>query len=102
MELQSNPGLDPEAHYYPRMRLQRSDDGPYHTKAAMCRTREFKYVRRLYETDELYDLRSDPGEQCNRIGDPALRGPLTELKERMLTWYQETADVVPFEIDKRS
>jgi arylsulfatase A-like enzyme len=102
MELQSNPALDPESHYYPRMRLQRSDDGPYHTKAAMCRTREFKYVHRLYETDELYDLRSDPGEQCNRIDDPALRGPLADLKERMLAWYQETADVVPFEVDKRS
>jgi arylsulfatase A-like enzyme len=83
------------------MRLQRSDDGPYHTKAAMCRTREFKYVRRLDETDELYDLCSDPGEQCNRIHDPALRGVLADLRERMLSWYQETADVVPFEIDRR-
>lgn len=67
----------------------------------MCRTKRYKYVRRLYETDELYDLQNDPGEQCNRIHDPALRPVLTELKDRLLRWYQETADVVPFEIDRR-
>ena len=37
----------------------------------MCRTQTRKYVLRLYEQDELYDLVADPGEQVNRIGDPA-------------------------------
>ncbi len=101
MEGGSNPTLDPTHHYYPRIRLQRTDDAPYHTKAAMCRTKRFKYVRRLYEADELYDLEDDPGERCNRINDASLRTVLADLKERMLTWYQETADVVPLEMDRR-
>jgi hypothetical protein len=60
----------------------------------MVRTHAFKYVRRLYETDELYDLRSDPEERCNRIRDPALAGPLRELRDRMLRFFLETGDVV--------
>jgi len=91
-----------ESLYYPRVRLQTSDEQVWHTKATMLRTRRYKYVRRLYESDELYDLETDPGEQENRIDDPELRDVLLELKERMLRWYQETADVVPFELDQRN
>jgi arylsulfatase A-like enzyme len=82
------------------MTLQAAD-GPYHTKAAMCRTEEFKYVRRHYEPDELYDLRSDPRESTNRIDDPQYRDILFALKERTLQWYMDTCDVVPFEGDRR-
>lgn len=67
----------------------------------MCRTRDWKYVQRLYESDELYDLRADPGELVNRIADPACAGVLAGLKDRLLRWYQETCDVVPFETDQR-
>ncbi len=67
----------------------------------MCRTQDFKYVRRLYEPDELYDLRSDPAELHNRIDDPSLASVLLELKERLLTFYLETSDVVPHETDRR-
>lgn len=35
-------------------------------------------------------------------GETALVGVLTELKERMLDWYMETADVVPFDFDERA
>ena len=68
----------------------------------MIRTRDHKYVRRLYESDELYDLRADPGELHNRIADPALAGVLAQLKDRLLTFYLETGDVVPHDTDKRS
>ena len=68
---------------------------PEHTKAIMCRTRDHKYVRRLYETDELYDLRSDPPEVNNRIHDPEMSGVLADLKDRLLSRYLETSDVVP-------
>ncbi|MFH5183488.1 hypothetical protein ACHHV8_13180 [Paenibacillus sp. TAB 01] len=74
---------------------------PEHTKAVMCRTRNYKYVRRLYETDELYDLQSDPGETVNRIDDPALSDELGKLKDRLLTFYQETADAVPHKTNRR-
>lgn len=100
MELESEDNQEPSGLYWPRLSLQRGE-GPEHTKAAMVRTREHKYVRRLYEPDELYDLRADPGELHNRIDDPALAGPLGELKERLLTWYQETCDVVPPDADRR-
>ena len=67
----------------------------------MCRTRDFKYVRRLYESDELYDLRADPGELHNRIDDLDLAPVLARLKERLLTFYLGTCDVVPHETDRR-
>ncbi len=92
--------LDIENEYYPRMKMQVSD-GPEHTKATMCRTKDFKYVRRLYEQDELYDLKNDPQEIHNIINDPAMKDIVAELKERTLTWYQDTCDVVPLELDQR-
>lgn len=101
MELQSGDSQVPAGLYWPRVNLQTSE-GPEHTKAAMCRVKDFKYVRRFYEQDDLYDLQDDPREERNRIDDPALAGVLAQLKERMLTWYQETCDAVPLETDKRS
>jgi arylsulfatase A-like enzyme len=100
MELESTSSQNPAGLYYPRLAQQRSE-GPEHTKAVMCRTREFKYVRRLYEPDELYDLRDDPAELHNRIDDPALADVLARLKERLLTFYLETCDVVPHDTDER-
>jgi arylsulfatase A-like enzyme len=87
--------------YWPRIKHQVTDEGPWHTKAAMCRTRDHKYIKRLYEKDELYDLRNDPQETQNLIDDPEYAEVLLQLKERMLTWYMRTADVVPFETDER-
>lgn len=101
MELESSSSQVPEGLYWPRVNLQ-AGAGPEHTKAAMCRTREFKYVRRLYEDDELYDLRTDPREERNVAADPQYAGTLAQLKERLLTWYQETCDVVPLDTDRRS
>jgi arylsulfatase A-like enzyme len=101
MELESESNLNPSGLYWPRVGLQATDDGPYHSKAIMCRTKDFKYVRRLYEKDELYDLNNDPEELINLIDDSKYNDVLNILKERMLTWYVETCDVVPFEIDWR-
>jgi len=103
MELPSTQRLGDASvsEYWPRIRLQQQDDGPEHTKAVMCRTDRYKYVRRLYESDELYDLGEDPQERVNRIDDPALAEVRDRLAERMLTWFFETGDVVPFDPDKR-
>ncbi len=88
--------------YYPRLKLQIEDhDTPYHTKATMCRTKNFKYIHRLYEQDELYDLNKDPGEVQNVVDDPQYREIRNTLRERLLDWYQETCDVVPRKTDKR-
>ncbi len=96
LESKAQPGFL----YWPRLRLQ-MEEGPEHTKAAMCRTAEHKYVRRFYERDELYDLKADPRETRNVIDDPGYQDVLASLKERMLQWYMETSDVVPHETDSR-
>jgi len=103
MELESLAGLkDPQTSpYWPRIGLQMSDEGPWHGKAAMCRTKTYKYVRRLYEEDELYDLERDPQELHNSVKDPGYGEVLAELRERMADWYMETCDVVPGERDRR-
>jgi arylsulfatase A-like enzyme len=100
MEMESLDNKDPSGEYWPRLVLQRGE-GPEHSKAVMCRTKGYKYVRRAYESDELYDLEADPREQTNRIDDPELAGVLAELKDRLLTFYLETGDVVPHETDQR-
>lgn len=101
METLSGSSGNPEGLYWPRLVLQGRDDGAYHTKAAMCRTKELKYVRRHYEQDELYDLRKDPHEMRNLVAAPAYAERLAALKERLLTWYMETCDIVPFQGDRR-
>ena len=100
MERESTSSMRPQGLYWPRVGLQQSE-GPEHTKAIVCRTREYKYVRRLYEQDELYNLRSDPRELVNRVDDPSLASTLGKLRDRLLTHYQETCDAVPFQTDRR-
>ncbi len=99
-EAESTSSLNPEGLYWPRVNLQQGE-GPEHTKAVMVRTKDFKYVRRLYESDELYDLKNDPEELYNLIEDKKYGDILLGLKERLLTFYQETCDVVPHKTDSR-
>jgi hypothetical protein len=63
--------------------------------------KDYKYVKRLYEEDELYDLKEDPNEMDNRINDPKYSEILSKLKERLLTFYVETSDVVRHKPDAR-
>jgi len=101
MERESSSAGGTKGLYSPRLRLQTNDEGVFHTKAAMCRTKTHKYVYRLYEQDELYDMVADPLEERNVIGEPAYRDIVSALKERLLRWYAETADVVPHQTDRR-
>ena len=86
--------------YYPHVHLQHSE-GPEHTKAVMCRTQDYKYVHRLYELDELYDLKNDPAENVNRIDDPTLASVKELFHERLIRFFMETGDVVPHQLDQR-
>ncbi len=86
--------------YWPTLRLLRTER-PSIGKATMVRTHKHKYIRRFYEGDELYDLERDPREVENRIDDPAYLDVLMALRERMLTWYMETADTVPLKVNAR-
>ena len=38
----------------------------------------------------------------NLIDDPSYKVEIDNLKNKMLSWYQETCDVVPLEGDKRN
>jgi arylsulfatase A-like enzyme len=100
MELESTTNHTPQGLYWPRVGMQ-SSDGAEHTKAVMCRTRTHKYVRRLYEKDELYDLIDDPQETTNLIDDTSYTEVLTSLIDRTLTFFLETGDVVKHETDQR-
>ncbi len=93
-------GHNADSPYWPRLSTQESE-GPEHTKAVMIRKGQFKYIKRLYERDELYDLKLDPLELVNRIDDPDYAGIVSSLKERMLDWMIETGDIVPNRKDPR-
>lgn len=100
MELDSPGSVREEDLYYPRLSVQARDDVA-HGKAVMCRTKEYKYVMRLYEEDELYDLRVDPLETKNQIRDPELQHVRQEMQNRTARFLLETCDVVPFSPDAR-
>jgi arylsulfatase A-like enzyme len=100
MELESSSNQNPQGLYWPRVGLQ-SSEGPEHTKAVMCRTKTHKYVRRLYEKDELYDMAVDPQELRNQIDNPAYAEVLATLQDRLLTFFLETGDEVRHEPDRR-
>jgi arylsulfatase A-like enzyme len=93
-------GLNPSNEYYPRMCMQASQ-GPEHGKAVMIRNARYKFIKRLYEKDEFYDLERDADELYNAIDDIHYASIISEMKEALLSWYQETADTVPFKEDQR-
>lgn len=90
----------PSLKYYPRLIIQELDNIA-HGKTTMIRTQEYKYIRHLYEMDEFYDLRNDPTESRNEIENPKYASMVTDLSQKMLTWYQESCDIVPYKKDSR-
>ncbi len=92
-------GVQPYNPYWPRLFAQTNYVA--HGKGTMIRSKDYKYVSRLYESDEFYDLTIDPDEKVNRIKEPKYREIIAEMRMQMMKWYQETADVVPFDFDSR-
>lgn len=86
-------GLPQEALFWPRMTAQLDDIA--HTKATMIRTKDYKFVLRLYEEDEFYDLRKDASESRNEIHNPLYADVIIGMKQQLLEWYQGTCDIVP-------
>lgn len=99
-EIKTLSGVTETDLYWPRLNAQ--TDSIAHGKATMLRTKTCKYVARLSEQDEFYDLLEDPDERENRIENPTYAMQITRCKELLLRWYQRTCDVVPFEIDARA
>ncbi len=95
---ESNLFINENGLYAPRLLLQMKEDGT-HTKAAMIRSAEYKYVLRLYEKDEFYVL--SEGESVNRIDEEKYQNIIAKMKEEMLLWYMKTCDIVPQKYDDR-
>lgn len=85
--------------WWPTYLEERSDPGP--TIGVMVRNHKYKYIMRLYEDDELYDLSVDPQENNNLIDDSSKADVLSEMKDRLLKFYLETGSVVPHDLDDR-
>lgn len=94
------PEHGPASPYWPRISTQH-EEGPAHGKGCMIRMGDLKYVMRLYDEDELYDLAKDSMETENRIHDAAYAADIERLRGRMLRFYMETCDYVPSTMDKR-
>lgn len=61
----------------------------------MLRTKDWKYIWNLTDTDELYDLHADPWELVNRAHDPELQPLLAELRKQLYAILQkEDPDIV--------
>ncbi|AEE91774.1 Arylsulfatase [Tepidanaerobacter acetatoxydans Re1] len=93
-------GHGPESLYWPRLSTQ-CEEGPAHTKAVMIRVGNFKYIERLYERNELYDIKNDPQELNNLIDQERYKNLVNKMKDRLLRFYIETADFVPIRKDRR-
>lgn len=85
--------------YYARHVSQTDPDA--HAKGFMLRTTDYKYVSRVNEADELYDLIKDPEERHNVISDPQYGSVSRELEKKLRLWLMRTADIVPYDYDKR-
>ena len=59
----------------------------------MIRTREWKYIHRYpYGPHELYDLRSDPGEENDLYSQEAWKHQVAELRGRLEAWFVRFVD----------
>lgn len=84
---------------WPRYAAQH--DNAAHAKGAMVRTKDWKYIYRAQGDSELYDLTADPHELHNLIGEERHVPIQAQLQQKLLAWYQETADTVPYARDDR-
>ena len=68
-----------------------------------CCVREagHKLIWRANGRHELFDLINDPGETKNLVDEPAHINTRERLKEALLKWYLDTADMMPPWTDRR-
>jgi len=60
----------------------------------LVQTAEFKYVFNAPESDELYDLKKDPGELANRVRDPEYAATLREMRSLLREQIEATGDPI--------
>jgi arylsulfatase A-like enzyme len=66
-------------------------------RVAAIRSREWTYVWRQHEPDELYDRASDPDELHNLAASPDHAEIAARLRDELLGWFATTSDVLPLE-----
>lgn len=86
--------------YYPKIHLENTRKELI-SRTTTMRTRDCKLVLRPDGQSEFYDLRKDPGEEYNLIRDKSYESRRERMKDRMLSWYIRTSDVVPKGYDER-
>lgn len=86
--------------YWPRLCTQQSE-GPEHTKAVMVRMGNYKYIKRLYESDEFYNLSSDPAELCNEIDNSKYGDIINQCRLEIMEHLIKTGDYIPRRKDIR-
>ena len=89
-------GFTPECCYYPNKVLFQNHPETA-CRSMMIRTDRWKYIWRQQDTDELYDLDSDPQERANLLAGE-VNGQVDSvrpaLQARLLQWQAETGDVL--------
>lgn len=70
--------------------------------ATSMRSKEWTYIYRIYEADELYSRVDDPGERHNLADVPEYQGVKAMLKEELMRWILSTSDVIPWYMDDRA
>lgn len=70
--------------------------------ATSMRSKEWTYIYRIYEADELYSRVDDPGEVHNLAEDAEYQAVKAELKSEMMKWIISTSDVIPWYMDERT
>ena len=85
--------------YWPKKMAQSCAEA--HAKGTMIRDRRYKYIKRSGGRDEFYDLENDPKEERNEIYNPVYSERILLMQREMLSWYQDTCDIVPRKKDNR-
>ncbi|KAI7368511.1 hypothetical protein KC354_g2616 [Hortaea werneckii] len=70
-------------------------------KALGMRSKEWTYVYRLYEPDELYSRLNDTQELHNLAGEPEYAHIRAMMHEKALRWLVETPMTIPWYLDER-
>ena len=70
-------------------------------KAISMRDKEWTYVYRLYEPDELYSRVNDPSELHNLAAEAEYQSRIHNMKADMFKWMVEGSDLLPFHKDAR-
>ena len=85
----------PSSPYYPNPAVLRHPEAA--CRSLMIRDREWKYIWRQQDTDELYYLVDDPCEQINLLALPLSEDTArvkNSLQAALLRWFVETGDVL--------